>query len=89
VTSTIAFALPDEALEAIAQRVADILEERQAHRPAPAKRWLTVADAADYASCKPQRIYDLRSSGRLTRCGDGRRGLVDRRELDALIEEGA
>jgi excisionase family DNA binding protein len=85
----IRFALPPEMLDQIAQRVADILEERQGSQSEPARRWLTVDQAADYLGCKRQRVYDLRSSGRLSRCGDGRRVLVDRRELDALVEGGA
>lgn len=85
----VTFALPPEVLEQLAQRIADILEQRQAARTEPAKRWLTVDQAADYLGCKRQRVYDLRSTGRLSRCGDGRRGLVDRRELDELIQGGA
>jgi len=84
----IRLALPLDSLELLAQRVADILEGRQ-NRAESVRRWLTVDQAADYLGCKRQRIYDLRSSGRLSRCGDGRRGLIDRHELDALIEKGA
>lgn len=46
---------------------------------------LTVAEAADYLRCSPQRVYNLRSSGRLTRLGDGRSAKVRRRDLDALL----
>lgn len=79
--------LPDEALEQLAQRVADILEERTA-ATAPSPRWMTVDQAAEYIGAKQQRVYDLRSSGRLTRHGDGARALVDRRELDRLVGGG-
>lgn len=81
--------LPDDVLEQLAQRVADILEERVAARDPGqqrADRWLTVDQAAEYIGSRPQRVYDLRSSGRLTRHGDGARALVDRHELDQLIE---
>jgi excisionase family DNA binding protein len=79
--------LPDDVLEQLAQRVADILEERQAAAGVPALgRWLTIAQAAEYIGAKRQRIYDHRSSGRLTRHGDGTRALVDRLELDQLVE---
>jgi excisionase family DNA binding protein len=76
--------LPPELLEQLAQRVAEILAERT---PATAteQRWLTVDQAAEYIGCSRQRIYDLRSSGRLRRHGDGRRGLVDRHDLDRLV----
>jgi excisionase family DNA binding protein len=85
----LSLSLPDEVLDEIARRVADILEARRLAKPADAKRWLTVSEAASYIGAKPQRIYDLRSTGRLSRCGDGRRGLVDRRELDDLVQGGA
>src|SRR3954447_14480229 len=78
--------LPDDALGEIAARVAEILAAQQ--RPAQ-HRWMTIEEAAEYARCKPQRVYDLRSSGRLRKTGDGPgRGLVDRDELDRLILAG-
>jgi hypothetical protein len=82
--------LSDDVLEQLAQRVADILEERAGGRKmvAMADRWLTVDQAATYIGSRPQRVYDLRSSGRLTRHGDGARALVDKHELDQLIEGG-
>jgi excisionase family DNA binding protein len=84
-TSTpLSITLSDEALEQIAQRAAEILAERQ-HDRAVSQRWLTVDQAAAYIGAKRQRIYDLRSAGRLSRNGDGRRGLVDRHELDRLV----
>ena len=46
----------------------------------------TVAEAAEYLRCKPQRIYDLRSSGRLPRHGDGSRVLIRRADLDAHLD---
>jgi Helix-turn-helix domain len=89
VNSELRVAVPDDVIELIAQRVADMLEARNAARAAgPVGRWLTVADAAAYIGARPQRIYDLRSSGRLRRTGDSGRALVDRRELDVLIERG-
>ena len=78
--------LPDELLDELVGRVADELERRGVS--ARASRWLTLDEAAAYIGARPQRIYDLRSSGRLRRTGDGGRVLVDRRELDALIERG-
>ena len=77
------FTFPPELVEQIAERVADILEQRQ--RPQSERRWLTIPEAAEYIGACPQRVYDLRSSGRLSRHGDGGRALVDRRELDNLI----
>jgi excisionase family DNA binding protein len=77
--------LPEDALGEIAARVAAILAAQQ--RPA-LHRWMTIEEAAEHARCKPQRIYDLRSGGRLSKTGDGGRALVDREELDRLIEAG-
>jgi excisionase family DNA binding protein len=72
---------PDE-MEQLAQRVAEIIEQRATNG---AKRWLTVAEAAEHIGCDRQRIYDLRTKGALSRSGDGRRVLVDREELDRLV----
>jgi excisionase family DNA binding protein len=79
----LAFTIPDELVEAIAERVAAMLEER-----APVldgSPWLTVDEAADYLRCSRQRIYDLRSAGRLNRHKDGSRVLVSRTELERLV----
>jgi len=89
VTAPLTFTLPPEAIEEIAQRVAELLERQtDPGRDRDGRRWLTVAEAAAYIGARPQRVYDLRSSGRLSRCGDGGRALVDRRELDRLVEGG-
>lgn len=58
-------------------------------RPAVVPDVLTVPEAADYLRCSRQRIYNLRSSGRLTRLGDGRSAKVRRRDLDALLAAAA
>ncbi len=88
-------AFPPALVEAIAARAAELVLEQLADRRAPATdgRWLTVEEAAAFLRCKPQRIYELRSSRQLTPHyegqggADGRRGraLVDRQELEALI----
>jgi excisionase family DNA binding protein len=80
--SELALVVPDQWLEAIAERVLKLLAERAQPEP---KEFFTVGEAADYARCSPQRIYDLRSSGRLSRHSDGRRALVSRAELDVLL----
>ena len=78
--------LSDEAIAQIAQQVAAILAKTSA-TPAMS-RWLTVDQAAEHIGASRQRIYDLRSSGKLRRHGDGSRALIDRRELDRLVEGG-
>jgi excisionase family DNA binding protein len=81
-----AFNLPPEFIELVAERAAELVTAR--HAPQTAQRWLTMEEAAEYLRCKPQRIYDLRSSGRLSRTGDGSRVLVDRVELDEYLSGG-
>jgi len=50
---------------------------------------LSVGEAAHYLRCAPQRIYELRSSGRLPRTSEGGRALVRRGDLEALIADPA
>jgi excisionase family DNA binding protein len=80
--------LTGDQLAVLAEQVADVLEGRQAGAAPAAARWLSIDEAADYIRASRQRIYDLRSSGRLSRTGDGGRAVVDRAELDRLLERG-
>jgi hypothetical protein len=73
--------LDDEALAAIAAA----LEPR---RPVDESDFMTIPEACAYARMTRQRLYDLRSSGRLSRVGDGTSARVLRSELDALILNG-
>jgi hypothetical protein len=77
--SELSVRLPDDFLEQVAQRVAEILAPR--FEPAPASPYMTIQEAAGYLRCNPQRIYDLRSAGVLTKHGR----LVSRAELDASV----
>jgi len=81
---TIAAQLPEDELERVADRVAAIVAERLEQQG----EWLTVGEAAEYARCSRQRIYDLRSAGRLPKTGDGSRVLVARSALDDYIRGG-
>ena len=74
--------LPADAVEAIAERAAELVLARLAERESP---YLSVDEAAGYLRCARQRIYDLCSAGRLTRFKDGSRVLVARAELDSLV----
>src|SRR5262249_28222681 len=74
-------------VETIAQRAAEIAIDcittsRSSSVPSP---YLTVNEAAAYLRCKPQRIYNLTSAGRLTRLKDGSRVLIARQELDRCL----
>jgi excisionase family DNA binding protein len=46
---------------------------------------MTVDEAAEFLRCRPKRIYDLRTSGRLARYSEGGRALVLRAEVERLV----
>lgn len=78
--------LDERAVEAIAERAAEIVLARlAAERPAGASEYLTVPEAAELLRAKRQRVDDLLSMGRLTRFKDGARTLVSRAELEAYL----
>lgn len=82
----LAIELPDSLIEAVTQRVADLLAERQ--RPA-APDLLTVDEAAELLRSKRQRVYDLISQGRLPCLRDGSRVLIRRTALLEYLEGGS
>lgn len=82
--SELCLELPEELVDAIAERAAELVLERLAE-PMPAQPYLSVDEAAELLRAKPQRIYDLLSTGRLTRFKDGSRVLVSRAELEAYL----
>lgn len=75
-------ALPPAVVEAIARRAAAIVADSLSSRQQP---FLRVDQAAEHLACKPQRIYDLVSQGRLDCHRDGRRLLFRRSDLDAYL----
>ncbi len=78
--------LPDALVDAIAERAAEIVLERLGEREALAgSPYLSVDEAAEYLRSSRQRVYDLLSSGRLSRHKDGSRVLVARAELEAHL----
>jgi excisionase family DNA binding protein len=83
--SGMSLAIPDELVERIAARAAELLAERQ--RPAEPEL-LTVAEAAGHLRSRPQRIYDLVSQGRLPCVKGGARVLIRRADLLAYLDEG-
>lgn len=85
---TLAVALPDELVDALAERVLPLLAERLA--PADADGWLRGAKAiAAYLDCPPSRIWALHSAGRLE-CleRDGSALIAKRSDLDAWVRAG-
>jgi excisionase family DNA binding protein len=83
--SGLAFPVPDELVEAIVARVAELLGDalHEEHHRSP---YFTVAEAAEYLRCEKQHVYDLRSDGRLSRCTEGGRALVLRAECFQLVD---
>ena len=77
--------IPAEVVEAIAARAAELVLERLA--PVAVSEFLTVAEAAELLRAKPQRVYDLVSSRRLTRYRDGSRVLISRAEVVSYLSE--
>jgi excisionase family DNA binding protein len=84
-TDSLSLPFPRTLVEAIAERAAEIVLEQRADDRDVSSPWLSIAEAADYARCDRQRIYDLRSSGRLSPYSDGSRAVVSRVELDAHL----
>ncbi len=79
---TLELQVPDVFVQAIAERVAELLADSLAGGSAP-EPWIGVEQAAEHLACPPNRIYDLVS---LTPRRDGRRLLFKRSHLDAAIE---
>jgi excisionase family DNA binding protein len=77
----LALTIPDELIEEIAERAADILEQRGVTERAEGPGLLNIPEAAELLRCKRQRVDDLLSAGQLTRVKEGGRTLVRRSEL--------
>jgi hypothetical protein len=73
-------ALPHEWVEALAQRVAEILDERAERR-----RWTDLHGVAEYLGWSDRRARYLRERG-LPAKKIGKRLLFDLREVDAWLE---
>jgi excisionase family DNA binding protein len=82
----LALAVTDELIEAMADRVAQILAEGTADTTEDG--YLDVAGAASFLSCPASRIYALVSARRLPHHRDGSRLLFDRAELRRYVENG-
>jgi excisionase family DNA binding protein len=82
----LSLSLPPETLDALVERVAELVLERASGRD-QTNPYLTVAETAELLRAKQQRVYDLLSARRLTRYKDGRRVLVRRAELERYLAE--
>jgi excisionase family DNA binding protein len=81
----LALAVPEQFVEAVGARVADLVVDRVNRPP---DTWLSRDQAAEYLACDPQRISDLVHEGRLRPARDGRRVLFRREWLDEYVLEG-
>jgi excisionase family DNA binding protein len=77
-------ALLDELVDRVAERVVIRLGNREG---AGSSELLSVAEAASVLRCKPQRVYDLHSAGRLPHTVEGGRAVVRRSDIERLVEE--
>jgi excisionase family DNA binding protein len=78
-------AFPHALVEAIAERVAELLADAMSSQPEP---WIRVEEAAEYLACPRSRIYALVSKREIPHQKDGSRLLFRRSELDEFIENG-
>ncbi len=86
-STTSAFQL-DVLLDELVDRVADRVVQRLGSAPSSRTgELLNIAEAAELLRCKPQRVYDLRSSGRLPRTVEGGRAVVRRADVERLVSE--
>jgi excisionase family DNA binding protein len=77
---SIALELPDDLVEAVAERVAGILDERMARQ-----RWAEIEATAQSLGVSVRRVRELRERGMPAK-RVGRRLLFDLREVDAWLE---
>lgn len=83
----IAFALPPDVVEQIAERAAEIVAERQ--RAGTDEGWVRGAERiADYIDAPVSRVYALASAQRIPLCRDGSALVARRSELDAWVRAG-
>jgi excisionase family DNA binding protein len=73
---------PAELVEAIAQRAAELVAERQPDG------YMNVDQAGEFLACKRDRLYALVSAGRIPFHKDGSRLLFDRGELREWVRNG-
>jgi excisionase family DNA binding protein len=78
--------LTDAQLAAIAEKAAELVAEHLERHDRDG--FLDVAGAAEFLACKPDRIYALKSAGRIPFYKDGSRLLFDREELREWVRNG-
>jgi hypothetical protein len=87
VSEPLAIGIPEEFVEAIAARAAEIVLERQQEQPAA--RWLYGAKAAaDYLGWPVKRVNNRVGAGELPHHRNGGRLMFNTAELDRGVREG-
>lgn len=81
----LSLSLPAELVEIVAERAAELVEERRVGGVEP---WIGVGDASAHLACPRSRIYALVSAGRIPHRKDGSRLLFRRSELDEWLAAG-
>jgi excisionase family DNA binding protein len=76
--------LPDDVVERIAMRAAEIVLERQAAAAGEARRWLTLEEAGDRLGCSSNAVRMRVKRGRLESRRQGRRVYVSAASVNAL-----
>lgn len=74
-----------DVLAAFADLLAPLMAARLGSATDVPSPYMSVAEAAEYMRCQPQRVYDLCSARRLTKFKDGSRTLLHRDEIDAYL----
>lgn len=85
-TIPLALDLPADALEQLADLIADRISERTAtatDRP----RWMTTTEAADYLRTSPDALHRKTAADAIPHVKEGGRLLFDREELDGWLAQ--
>jgi excisionase family DNA binding protein len=83
--SRLELTLPDDLVEAIAERAAELVLERlEHHRAGGGPRWLTLAQAGERLGCSPDAVRMRVQRGRLEHRRQGRRLYVSAASVDEL-----
>ena len=83
--ATIEITIPHRTVEALAERVAELLSDRLGPQP---ETWIGVEEAAVHLACPKSRIYDLVSARRIPHERDGSWLLFRRSALDGWVTSG-
>ena len=84
--SPLSLSVPAELVDAIAERVVDLLAERLPGTAPRTSPWMTVAEAAEYLRWPRERLYKLTAAGAIPHRKHDGRVLLHRDELDEWLD---